>query len=264
MNIVINGLVLRANDVNDDDKLLTVLTAERGRIPVMAKYANASRSRARSGTQIYTYSEFTLYLKGGRYWVRDVSVIDAFMGIASSMEKTSMAAYFAEVAEEFSGESEPGEDILKLILNSYFALANDLHPMKQIKAAFELCAASISGYRPNISGCRKCKKEYAEIMYMDVMNGRMLCEECLHKVSVAVRREMERSEDIREAVVIKPMSPSVTQAVRFVLTAPPSRFLSFSLKENELDDFAALAELYLLSHVGHPFETLEFYKILFG
>ena len=64
MNIVINGLVLRAHDVNDDDKLLTVLTAERGRITVMAKYANASKSRARSGTQIYTYSEFTLYLKG--------------------------------------------------------------------------------------------------------------------------------------------------------------------------------------------------------
>ena len=264
MNLIINGLVLRAHDMNDNDKLLTVLTAERGRITVMAKHANSITNRALSGTQIFTYSEFDLYVKGGLYWVRSATVIDAFLGIPTSMEKTSVAAYFSEVAEEFSGESENGEDILKLVLNSYFALSHDLKPIKQIKAAFELCAASFSGYCPNVSGCRKCKKPYADIMYMDVMNGRMLCEECLHKVSLATRREMERSEDIREAVVIHPMSPSVTEAVRFVLTAPQTRFLSFNLKENELDDFAALAEIYLLSHVGHSFYTLDFYKTLFG
>jgi DNA repair protein RecO (recombination protein O) len=250
--------------MNDNDKLLTVLTSERGRITVMAKHSNSIKSRVLSGVQPFTYSEFELYLKDGLYWMRGVTTIEPFAGITSNIEKISMAAYFADVADEFSGEAESGEEILKLTLNSYYALSRDLHPIMQIKGAFELRAAAISGYRPNVDGCRKCKKPYAEIMYMDVMNGRMLCEECLHKASVAARREAEKSEDIREASVIHPMSPAVAAAVKYVLIAPPARFLSFQLKENDLDNFSSLAELYLLSHVGHAFETLDFYKALFG
>lgn len=264
VNLVIKGLVLRGSDMNDDDKLLTVLTSERGRITVMAKHSKSIKSRVISGVQPFTYSEFELYVKGGLYWMRGVTTIEPFMSISVNMEKLSLAAYLSEVAEEFSGESESGEDILRLTLNSYYAISRDLYPLSQIKAAFELSAAAMSGYRPYVDGCRKCKKPYAEVMYMDVMNGRMLCEECLHKASLAARREAERSEDIREASVIHPMSPYVAAAVKYVITAPPSRFLSFQLKEEDLASFAALAELYLLSHVGHAFDTLDFYKTLFG
>ncbi len=263
MNFSIRGLVLRDSDRNDNDKLLTVLTSERGRITVMAKGAHSIKSRALSGTQLFTYSDMELYEKGGFYWLREATAIDAFMGISKSVEKMSLAAYIADLAYEFSGEDEAAEDILKLTLNAYYALANDMRPTSQIKGAYELCAAGLSGYMPNVSGCRRCKKEYAETMYMDVMNGRILCEECMHKASLAAKREAEKSEDIREAVVICPMSPSVTAAVRYVLNAPIARFLSFNLTQEELVSFASVAETYVLSHIGHGFESLDFYKLLF-
>ena len=63
MNFSIRGLVLRDTDRNDSDKLLTVLTSERGRITVMAKGASSIKSRALSGTQLFTYSEMELYEK---------------------------------------------------------------------------------------------------------------------------------------------------------------------------------------------------------
>ena len=100
--------------------------------------------------------------------------------------------------------------------------------------------------------------------YFDVMNGRLLCSECMNEASLAAKREAAKSEDIREAVVICPMSPSVTAAVKYVFTAPIARFLSFSLADEELPSFASVAETYVLSHIGHGFESLDFYKMLFN
>ena len=260
----IRGLVLRDSDRNDNDKLLTVLTSERGRITVLAKGVHSVKSRARSGTQLFTYSEMELYEKGGLYWLRDTTVVDAFMGLTKSIEKMSVAAYIADLAYEFSGEDEAAEDILKLTLNAFYALANDVRPLMQVKGAYELCAAGLSGYMPDVSGCKKCKKPSSEVMYFDVMNGRLLCEECMHRASLSDKREAAKSEDIREAVVICPMSPSVTAAVKYVLNAPIPRFLSFALAEEEIPSFASVAETYVLSHIGHGFESLDFYKMLFN
>lgn len=264
MNFSIKGLVLRDTDRNDNDKLLTVLTSERGRITVMAKGAHSIKSRALSGTQLFTYSDMELYEKGGFYWLREATVIDAFMGIAKSVEKMSVAAYIADLAYEFSGEDEAAEDILKLTLNAFYALARDIRPLLQVKGAYELCAAGLSGYMPDVSGCKKCKKPNAEFMYFDVMNGRFLCADCMSEASLAAKREAAKSEDIREAQVICPMSPSVTAAVRYVFTAPIPRFLSFTLAEEEIPQFASVSETYVLSHIGHGFESLDFYKMLFS
>ena len=86
----------------------------------------------------------------------------------------------------------------------------------------------------------------------------------MHKASLTAKREAEKSDDIREAVIMCPMSPSVTEAVRYVLTAPIPRFLSFSLTDEELPSFAHVAETYVLSHIGHGFDSLDFYKTLCG
>ena len=63
-------------------------------------------------------------------------------------------------------------------------------------------------------------------------------------------------------VVMIPLSPSVLAALRYVLAAEPSRILSFTLEENELGGFSKVSETYLLSHLGHSFDTLDFYKMI--
>ena len=73
---------------------------------------------------------------------------------------------------------------------------------------------------------------------------------------------MARSEDIREAVVMLPMTKGVIDAFRHVTSVDSRRMLSFELSKEELYDFARCAETYLLSHLGHGFDTLEFYKIM--
>ena len=55
------GLVLRETEYKDADKLLTVLTQERGKVTMRARGVRSRSSRLKSGCQLLAYSEFTVF-----------------------------------------------------------------------------------------------------------------------------------------------------------------------------------------------------------
>jgi len=262
MSYTVDGLVLRVRKTGENDKLLTLLTPNEGRICVMVKGGRSLKSGSLPATQLFAYGNYEITDRNGFKWLGGASVEHMFSGLSSSVEKVALASYFASVAEELSDENEPAEEILRLTLNAFFALENDKKPPAQIKAAFELRAAAISGFLPDLEYCRVCRNPKAELLYLDVMNGCLLCSECMNKASLAASRAAAKSEDIRDAVIMIPITPSVSAAMRYVISAEPSRILAFSLTDDELPDLAKAAETYILSHLGHGFDTLDFYKLI--
>ena len=257
-----DGLVLRMRKVGENDKLLTLLTPKEGRISVLVKGGRSLKSGSLSVTELFTYGNYEITDKNGYKWLRGASSECQFPEISRSVEKVALASYIAEVSEELSGENEPAEEILRLALNTFYAIDKDKRPLIQIKSAFELRAASLSGFMPDFHACAGCGCEVSEAIYLDVMNGRLLCSDCMHRASLSAKREMATYEDIREAMVMLPLSASVLCAVRYIISAEPSRILAFTLEEHELEGLAKVSETYLLSHLGHGFDTLDFYKMI--
>ena len=65
------GLVLRETDTRDADKILTVLTPDRGKLAVIARGARRKGSRVAAACQLLAYSEMTLYERAsGPCWTR--------------------------------------------------------------------------------------------------------------------------------------------------------------------------------------------------
>ena len=262
MSYTVDGLVLRIKKTGENDKLLTLLTPNEGRIYVMVKGGRSLKSGSLPATQLFAYGNYEITDRNGFKWLGGASVEHMFSGLSSSVEKVALASYFASVAEELSDENEPAEDILRLTLNAFFALENDKKPPALIKAVFELRAAAQSGFLPDIEYCRVCKCKDAKDLYLDVMNGCLLCSECMNKASLAAAKVAAKSEDIRDAIIMIPITQSIAAAMRYAISAPIQRMLAFSLKEDELSDFARAAEAYLLNHIEHGFDTLDFYKLI--
>lgn len=257
-----DGLVLRVMDREDNDKFLTVLTPDRGQISVIAKGARSVHSKLLPLVQPYTYANFEIYEKNGSLgWLRGGSVIEPFYGVRNDLDNLSLAAYLAEVGMDVTGEGEPGVEILRLLLNSLYALAGGLRPAWQIKGTFEMRVAGFSGFMPDLEGCAECDRTVSDPMYLDVMNGRLLCAECVRTAGRVRRTEMEM-EDAGELTLLLPMSSSVTAACRYVLSARTERMFAFSLEESERDCFSSVCENYLLHHLERGFDSLNFYKSL--
>ena len=262
MHYTVDGLVIREVNVGENDKMLTILTADRGRIGVMAKGSRSLKSQVLATAQLYTYGNYEIYEKNDYKWLRSGSVIDGFFGLRNDIEKISLAAYLSDIAWELSGEDVPSVEMLRMTLNAFYAMSNGIKPLWLIKGVYELRAAGFSGFMPDLSGCRHCKEALAEGLYLDVMNGAVICSECMMKKSTRQRAE-ESCVSGEERSVLLPMSPSVLVAVRYALYSLPERMFSFSIDgKDEIAMFSKVAEEYLLHHLERGFSSLDFYKSL--
>lgn len=254
----VRGLVVRETPVGEYDKLLTVVTEEMGRIVISGKAVRSLKSKHMPATQLFCYSSFNLKKSRGYYYISDSTLIESFYGLRLDLDRLALASYICDVAAEMAVEGVSDEELLRLTLNTLYALANhkDLPPV-QVKAAFELRCAAIEGFLPNLSACDVCGCPPAEarLLYLDVMNGRLLCKDCLRNV-----RHTDDLVDDGTAHIYLRLTPSVYEAMRYVTEAPANRYLSFHLAEDELSLFGSVCEKYLLNHIEHGFYTLEFYK----
>ena len=133
---VVRGIVLRAADTKESDKILTVLT-EAGKLTVLAKGARSRRSRVTACTQLLAYSELTLSESRGWQYLSEGNTVELFEAVRRDIELFSLASYFAELTEASALEDVESGAILSLLLNALYALGNLKKPPLQVKAAFE-------------------------------------------------------------------------------------------------------------------------------
>lgn len=150
------GLILREVKYKEADRILTVLTEDMGKITVKARGALRKGSKVAAATQLFAFSELTMFENKGRWSVNEGSTIEEFKGLRNDISALALAAYFAECAEALADEGSPDPGMLQLILNCLFALSNGLYDQQHIKTAFELRLMRIAGYEPDLSACIVC------------------------------------------------------------------------------------------------------------
>ena len=111
---VTTGLVLRVTETKEADKILTVLTPDMGKIPLIARGARRKNSRIAAACQLLAYSELTLYRRGNWYMLDEASTLELFDGVRQDLVLLALASYFAELAEAVCAEETASPEILSL------------------------------------------------------------------------------------------------------------------------------------------------------
>ena len=260
--LITDALVLRVLPSGDNDKLLTLLCPHEGRINVIAHGARSLHSKLMGVARPFVWGNFELRSKGGGFWVRDASVLKNFEKLSKDIELMYLSQYISDVACELSGAAEEPGELLPLVLNTFYALSNG-YDKTSIKAAFELRAASISGYLPELHTCTRCECESAEAWYLDIMSGGIVCNKCVAS-SPPVQPEAENNVDIYgKRTILLPLGRGVLEAMRYVTECEPKRVFSFKLKtDDDRGAFANACEMFLLNHLERGFSSLKVYHEL--
>jgi len=264
-DISTDALVIRAVPQGDHDRLLTLLCPEEGRITVIAKGARSLRNKLMSPCRAFVWGNFELHFKGDMAWVRDASVIKSFTALEKDIELMYLAQYISDVCCELSGQGEPAGELLPLALNTYHALCTEKYDRALVKAAFELRAAAISGYLPELSECVRCERREAPAFYLDVMSGGIVCSDCI--ASSPENVQASDAELLVDALgtrsIIIPITAGVLAAMRYVVNAPMKKLLSFGItSEIDKNTFSRAAETYILNHLERGFSSLNLYHEL--
>ena len=259
MKKVVDGLVLRGSPVGENDRLLTVLTAKDGKMLMNAKGARSMKSKVMPLCRQYTYANIEYYEKGDRKWLSGGSVNDSFFGLSADIEGLSLAAYICDVADEITGEGVDASDVLRMTLNALYLIDKKQKPYWQIKSVYELFAVCVSGMEPDMSVCGRCHKSPQGEYWLDVMNGRIICEECMRRSGVG-SLPIEVDEYATRNIFL-PLDASALEAARYVLSSDISRAFAFELRtESSIEMLTRASESYLLNHLERNFDTLDFLK----
>lgn len=255
--IELDGLVVREIKTGEADKILTLLTRQKGKIAVSGKGVSSLKNKFAGASQLFAYGTYLLRKRGNFWTIRDASVSECFINLRYDIEKLALANYICDVATDISVEEEEEPELLQLTLNTLHAIANMDHlPLAQIKGAFEFRLAVQEGFMPMLSVCGKCGCAIEGDCRLDVMNGCLLCRSCADTIG---NDPSYYADESRSKILIR-VSPAVLAALRYLETAAPGRLLSFSLDDSEWSLFSVICERYLLNHLEHGFSSLEYYK----
>ncbi len=242
------GLVLRSTDVGDNDKLLTLLTAEYGKLTISAKGARSLKSKFMAVSQQFAYGEFTFTVKGDFKWLKDASLAESFFSVRRDLPRLALACYVASVTEQLSLEGQADIDLLRLTLNTLYMLCGDKHTLEHIKAVFELSAVSIGGFTPELEDCGNCGSVDL-VTYLDTVGGVCLCDNCVRKLFA----------ETGVPVSVLPISSGELDAFRFITSPETKNAFAFRLPNEEESALSDLCEKYLLAQLDCGFKTLSFY-----
>ena len=245
MHLTTKGLVLREVNYKESDKILTVLTAEEGKLTVSAKGCRKKGSAIAAASQLLVWSEFTLYEYQNRWAVKEAVTERQFGDVRSDLDKLSLASYFAEVTEALSREGQPEPELLSLTLNSLHALEKLPYPAALIKTAFEWRAMALAGYEPMADACAVCGTEPPADPRIHLTEGVLHCAACRGEIGDGISM---------------PLTEAALTALRHFIWGDPKRLFSVNIDQTSLKQLGQASEAYLMTQLERGFRTLDFYK----
>lgn len=260
MKIATKGLIIREIPTGENDKFITVLTPDRGKISVYCKGARKLKSKHLVCTQLFCYDEFILEQRGDNYWLCEASLLESFYAIREDLCAFAFCQYAVDVANEVTTEENDESEMLQLMLNTLYLATKREKSIELIKAVFELRVAVILGVMPDLTSCSECEKTDAkndDIYYFDILNGTIKCSECNKKAQL----ESEAVPiDERAGKTVLMVSGTTLRAMRYIVSAHPKKIMSFSLDVEKIAELSQICEKYLINQLERSFDTLDFYN----
>lgn len=148
--LVTQGIVLRRVDYGEADRIVTILTPDRGKVSLMARGVRKLNSKMAGAIELFSISEFT-YLAGRSTLYRLVSaqLNKHFSQISKDISRT-MSGYelLRLVGAVTEDETEPA--YYHLLADAFTALDDNKIPLELVRTWFSARLLVVAGYSPNL------------------------------------------------------------------------------------------------------------------
>jgi len=236
-SVKLSGVVVGTVDYGESDRVVTLLTVERGKISAFARGARVSRRRFGGALEPFTLLAAEARERRGSDLLSldSVAVVRAFGGIREDLARIACASYACELARELVREAEPHPALFDLLVD-YLGRLEAAPARPSALRAYELGALGAVGLMPCLSSCARCGGPLAAgaVRFpFDPAEGGAVCAACASaagpgtlRVEFATLEQLARLQagglDVAES---EPLRPGAGTEAREAL----SRFLEYHL-----------------------------------
>lgn len=221
------GIVLAVHNMGDNDKMVTVLTPDLGKIGCAAKGARRPKSALMAGTQFLCFADFVIYKGVSSYNINSADPIEIFYNVRLDFDKLKVVSEVAKIASDVTDENQNSYKILQLVLNTIYMISESNHDLDFILSVYKLRLLSIIGFRPIVEHCCNCGNK-ENIKYFSFKDNGLKCDACGRQDKSAI--------EVSEATV---------KAIKFIIWADPKKIFSFNMSEENKAQLKLLTKVYL-------------------
>lgn len=248
MKFTTDGLVIKENNVGESDRVVQVLTRDKGLLSAFVSGARKPKSKNAAATALLCYSHLTFTQTKDTYRITESEAINVFFDLRADIERLSLAQYICELCQVLVPYGVEGEEYLRLALNSLHFISKGKLDIYSLKALTELRMMVISGFMPDLVGCRECGTDRSFPMWLDLSGGDMLCNGC--KSAEPINGQFAE------------LDKTTFAAMRHIVYSDMERLYSFSLPPQNARYLSFVTERYLMAQTDRKFKTLEFFHSL--
>lgn len=176
-----DAIVLSGIRLGEADRILTLLTSERGKVKAVAKGVRKANSRFGGRLEPLNHVAVCLYQGKSLYTVTGASIIETFPRLRSEFDRTNIALACVEAAMRATHEGQPAPAQYVTLLEALRVL-DEGAPAALFFAAYVLKLAKSCGFEFRLSSCVRCGNK--EMMrHLSFVEGGVVCERCSHGTS---------------------------------------------------------------------------------
>jgi DNA repair protein RecO (recombination protein O) len=184
------AIVLRAQKLGEADRIVTLLTRERGQVRAVAKGVRKTMSRFGARLEPFMLIDVQLYEGRSLDTVTQVETIGAYgLAIASDYGRYTAATAMLETAERLTeNDKEPALQQFLLLAGGLRTLSQDLHEAGLVLDAYLIRSLSVAGWAPSFTDCARCGQAGPHRAFSLAMGG-AVCPSCRPPGSAAPHPE---------------------------------------------------------------------------
>ena len=170
------GIIVKRINLGEADRILTIITQDRGKIRAIAKGVRKSKAKLSGFLEMFRYNDYLIAEGRNLDIITSAQTIDNLHGIGKDLRSVALAYYIAEMVDRLVEETQEVDgifDLTLLILNEINK--GDLN-LDLLKSFFEINILSLLGLQPELNYCVECRKLVSEGCFSFSMGG-LLCDE---------------------------------------------------------------------------------------
>ena len=235
--IKVNAIVVKASQSGENDRILTLLSPEAGKLSVIAKGIRSLKHQSKSACAPLCYSSFVLKkVKDGLYSLISAELCESFRTLSEDVVLLSYGAYFAALTQMCVQSGTEASEEVRLLLNTLYVLCRRKDNAPLIKAVFEFKIMELCGIVPEFSHECPCGDNG---LFFCISDGEVRC--AMHKTPDAV--------SINEAQI--KLSMYITQS-----SLKDALYCSYD--DAVSDSLSNITEPFLLYHLGDLPKSLNY------
>lgn len=171
------AIVLARKEMGERDRLVTLLSRDRGKIRAVVRGASRANSKLAGLVQPFSRARLDLWRGRSLDGVRGGEVLESFRGLRSDFEGIAYASCMAEMAGCIAQEDERDEALYLLLLTCYRALERG---MDRLLAGVFFCVRvmKVLGVFPVLEHCVICGRSAGSDAYLRFSQGGVTCRDC--------------------------------------------------------------------------------------